>query len=94
MNKEELEKHLENQVVDVVVNNTRLYISLLPPNGATIHDRNSILGLILNSLDRIEKTSPNPAQATFSQLKARSPEDYERMVNRIYRAHTELGIKL
>jgi len=94
MNRDEVEKHLKDRSIAICVQNLSLNINLLPPDGAKVHRKNEILGAILRSYEIAEQSFSNLSKETFVQLKRRSSQDYKRLVDRVYSAHNELGIKL
>ena len=86
----ELEKLISERNVLITIDSVILDINMLPPNGATIHTRNSCSYLLRMYRDEIQEGKlPN---LTFLKFKEKKSERYYIVVETIQDAVNKLGV--
>ena len=90
MNIDDLAMRLEDRDVRTTLISVLNAIELLPPNGARVHRRSNMIGIIEGGGANVLREY---GDCSFKHLKARNPSDYKRLLEYLDKAIEE-GIQI
>jgi hypothetical protein len=88
-----LAEEIEDMNVFSTLENVIYKMEILPPDGATIHRKNNIMGILKNHAKHVEN-GRFPREYSFRQFEAECPEVYGCIVTELNEAATYFNIRI